>query len=130
AFAVFTGPDENPWGSLPAAVLVERGHMPPPEAGAPGLFALAGRDRLSGLLAEAGFSQPRFEEVAFTWRFADADAFWTFLNEAAGAITIVLDRLDDDERLHAGQEIRRRVEAFAGPNGVELNAVSLVASVT
>jgi SAM-dependent methyltransferase len=130
AFAVFTGPDENPWGSLPAAVLVERGHMPPPEAGAPGLFALAGRDRLSGLLAEAGFSQPRFEEVAFTWRFADADAFWTFLNEAAGAITIVLDRLDDDERLHAGQEIRRRVEAFAGPNGVELNGVSLVASVT
>lgn len=58
AFAVFTGPDENPWGSLPVAVLVERGHMPAPEAGAPGLFALAGRDRLSGLLAEAGFSQP------------------------------------------------------------------------
>lgn len=73
---------------------------------------------------------PRFEEVAFTWVFADADAFWTFLNEAAGAITIVLDRLDDDERLHAGQEIRRRVEAFAGPNGVELGGVSLVASAT
>src|SRR4029450_13265076 len=61
AFAVFTGPDENPWGALPAAVLVERGHMPPPEAGAPGLFALA--DRLSQLLAQAGFSEPRFEEV-------------------------------------------------------------------
>jgi ubiquinone/menaquinone biosynthesis C-methylase UbiE len=130
AFAVFTGPDENPWGSLPVAVLVERGHMPPPEAGAPGLFALAGRDRLTGLLAEAGFSQPRFEEGAFTWRFADADAFWKFLNEAAGAITLVLDRLDDDERLHAGQEIRRRVEAYAGPNGVELDGVSLVASAT
>jgi SAM-dependent methyltransferase len=130
AFAVFTGPEENPWGSLPVAVLVEQGHMPRPEAGAPGLFALADRDRLSGLLAEAGFSQPRFEEVAFTWRFADADAFWTFLNEAAGAITIVLDRLDHDERLRAGQEIRRRAEAFAGPNGVELGGVSLVASAT
>lgn len=130
AFAVFTGPEENPWGSLPVAVLVEQGHMPRPEVGAPGLFALADRDRLSGLLAEAGFSQPRFEEVAFTWRFADADAFWTFLNEAAGAITIVLDRLDHDERLRAGQEIRRRAEAFAGPNGVELGGVSLVASAT
>jgi SAM-dependent methyltransferase len=130
AFAVFTGPEENPWGSLPVAVLVEQGHMPRPEAGAPGLFALADRDRLSGLLAEAGFSQPRFEEVAFTWRFANADAFWTFLNEAAGAITIVLDRLDHDERLRAGQEIRRRAEAFAGPNGVELGGVSLVASAT
>jgi ubiquinone/menaquinone biosynthesis C-methylase UbiE len=130
AFAVFTGPEENPWGSLPVAVLVERGHMPRPEIGAPGLFALADRDRLSRLLAEAGFSQARFEEVAFTWRFADTDAFWTFLNEAAGAITIVLDRLDQDERLSAGQEIRRRAEAFAGPNGVELGGVSLVASAT
>ena len=128
AFAVFTGPGENPWGSLPAGVLVERGHMPPPEAGAPGLFALADQGRLSRLLAEAGFSEARFEEVAFTWRFADPDAFWTFLNEAAGAITIVLDRLDDDERLRVGQEIRERVEAFDGPSGLELRGVSLVAS--
>ena len=51
AFAVFTGPEENPWGALPAAALVERVHMAPPEAGAPGLFALADRSRLTGLLA-------------------------------------------------------------------------------
>jgi SAM-dependent methyltransferase len=130
AFAVFTGPDENPWGALPAAVLVERRHMPPPAAGAPGLFALADRSRLSQLLTQTGFSEPRFEEVAFTWRFADQDAFWTFLSEAAGAITIVLDRLDDHERLSVGQEIRERVEAFDGPNGIELQGVSLVASAT
>lgn len=76
-------------------------------------------------------SRSRFEEVAFTWRFADRDAFWTFLTEAAGAITIVLDRLDDDERLGVGRlEIRKRVEAFDGPSGVELRGVSLVASAT
>jgi SAM-dependent methyltransferase len=130
AFAVFTGPNENPWGSLPAGVLVERGHMPPPEAGAPGLFALGDRSRLCQLLVDAGFPQPRFEEVAFMWRFADSSAFWTFLNEAAGAITIVLDRLDDEERLRVGQEIRQRVERFDGPNGVALAGVSLVASAT
>jgi ubiquinone/menaquinone biosynthesis C-methylase UbiE len=130
AFAVFTGPDENPWGSVPAGVLVERSHMPPPEAGAPGLFALADQGRLSRLLADAGFSEPRFEEVAFTWRFADTHAYWTFLNEAAGAITIVLDRLDDDERLRVGLQIRQRVEAFDSPNGIELQGVSLVASAT
>ena len=128
AFAVFTRPGENPWGSLPAGVLVKRGHMPPPEAGAPGLFALADQGRLSRILAGAGFSDVRFQEVAFTWRFADPDAFWMFLNEAAGAITIVLDRLDDDERLRVRQEICERVEAFDGPNGLELRGVSLVAS--
>jgi len=129
-FAVFTDPGDNPWGSLPTSVLVERGHMPAPVAGAPGLFALSDPSRLTRLLAEAGFSKPRFDEVAFSWRFADPDAFWTFLNEAAGAITIVLDRLDDDERGSIGHEIRRRVDKFVGPNGVELDGVSLVASAT
>ena len=57
-------------------------------------------------------------------------AFWTFLSEAAGAIAIVLGRLDDDDRLRTGEEIRRRVEAYAGPNGVELDGVSLVVSAT
>lgn len=130
AFAVFTDPGENPWGMLPTRVLVEQGHMAPPTADVPGLFALADRERLRRLLADAGFSEPRFEEVAFTWRFAAADEYWTFLNEAAGAITIVLDRLDDDERLRIGQEIRRRVEAVAGPSDIELPGVSLVASAT
>lgn len=128
AFAVFTGPEENPWGSLPAGVLVERGHMPPAEKGAPGLFALADQGRLGRLLGKAGFPEARFEEVAFTWRFADPDAFWMFLTEAAGAITIVLDRLDDGERMRVAQEIRERVRAFDGPSGLELRGVSLVAS--
>jgi len=70
--AVFAGPEQNPWAALPSLVLQERGHMPPSEAGAPGILALADRDRLRGLLAAAGFPDSQFEDVAFTWRFSDA----------------------------------------------------------
>ncbi len=41
AFAVWASPERNPWAALPAATLVQRGHLPPPEPGAPGIFALA-----------------------------------------------------------------------------------------
>src|SRR6266540_6723065 len=96
--AVFAGPEQNPWAALPSRVLQERGHMPPPGAVAPGILALADRDRLRRLFAEAGFSDPQIEEVAFTWYFRDVDDYWEFLNSAAGAIAMVLKRLGHDER--------------------------------
>jgi SAM-dependent methyltransferase len=126
ACAVFTGPDENAWGALPVRVLVEWGHMPPPQTGVPGIFALADRDQLRELFTIAGFSEPKVDEVAFTWRFADPGTYWTFLQTAAGAVAIVLDRLDEDERSRVGDEIRVRAGAFAGEAGIELPAVSLV----
>lgn len=128
AFAVFASPAENPWGALPVGVLVERGHLPPPEAGAPGLFALSDPDRVARLVTGAGFGRPKLETVSFSWRFAGPDDYWTFLQEAAGAVAIVLDRLDEDERSRVGEEIRERVGAFRVDDALELPGVSLVAS--
>jgi hypothetical protein len=61
--------------------------------GAPsGMLALADRDRPRRLIAGAGFSDPQVEDVAFMWRFANADEYWAFLTDAAGAIAMVLGR--------------------------------------
>ena len=47
AFAVFTGPDENPFASIPVRVLRDAGHLPPPTGEwQPGILALADRSRL------------------------------------------------------------------------------------
>ncbi len=128
ACAVFAGPEQNPWAALPSRVLQQRGHMPPPEAGAPGILALADRDRLSGLFAAAGFSEPEMDEVPFTLSFADSDEYWEFLTRAAGAIAIVLDRLSDDERERVRTDIAERVTAFESVRGIDMPAVSLVAA--
>jgi ubiquinone/menaquinone biosynthesis C-methylase UbiE len=126
--AVFAGPEQNPWAALPSRVLQQRGHVPPPQEGAPGILALADRDRLRRLFAGAGFSDPQIEDVAFTWRFANADEYWAFLTGAAGAIAMVLGRLAEDERRRVHEEIAERVAPFDGAGGIELPAVSLVAS--
>jgi ubiquinone/menaquinone biosynthesis C-methylase UbiE len=126
--AVFAGPEENPWAALPSRVLQERGHTPPPEAGAPGILALADRDRVRRLFAGAGFSDPRIDEVAFTWDFRDVDDYWEFLTGAAGAIAVVLGRIGDDERRHVREQIAERLATFVSAGKIELPAVSLVTS--
>jgi ubiquinone/menaquinone biosynthesis C-methylase UbiE len=126
ACAVFSGPEENPWAALPAGILVELGHMPPPERGGPGILALADPGRLSGLLGGAGFSEPRIDPVPLTWRFADAGDYWAYLTEAAGAIAMVLARLDDGERARVRALIAERATPFAGDDGLALPGVSLV----
>ena len=122
ACAVFAGPERNPWAGLPSRVLQQRGHIPPPEAGAPGILALADRDRLRRLFTEAGFAEPAIEEVAFGFRSREPDDYWEFLNGAAGAIAMVLARLGEDERERIRGEIGEQLGAFGGSGHIELPA--------
>jgi ubiquinone/menaquinone biosynthesis C-methylase UbiE len=124
--AVFAGPDQNPWAALPSRVLQDRGHLPPPEAGAPGILALADRDRLRRLFSEAGFARPAIEEIGFAFRFAGFDDYWEFLNRAAGAIALVLGRLGEDERDRIAGEIAEELGAVGDAAEIELPATSLV----
>ncbi|TML15097.1 MAG: methyltransferase domain-containing protein [Actinobacteria bacterium] len=125
--AVFGAPEQNPWVALPSKVLHEHGHMPAPDAGAPGILALADRGRLRRLFVQAGFSEPHVEEVAFTWRFRDGDDYWAFLTGAALAIAAVVDRLEEDERGRVREEIVERLRPLYIGEEIELPAVSLVA---
>jgi len=126
--SVFGGPEQNPWAALPSRLLQERGHMRPPEAGAPGILALADRDRLRGLFEDAEFVNPQIEEIEFSWPFTDADDYWDFLLRVAGAIAMVLDRLDEDERMRVREQISERLAPFEGAGGIELPALALVVS--
>jgi SAM-dependent methyltransferase len=126
--AVFGTPQQNPWAAIPSRVLQERRHMPPPEAGAPGILALADSDRVRKLFAGAGFEEPHIDEVPFTWDFSDVDDYWEFLTAAAGAIAVVIARLDDDEQRQVRQQLAERVAPFVHAGRIVLPAVSNVAS--
>ena len=104
-FVVWQTPDRNPWAALPGMTLVQRGHMPPPEPGAPGIFAMGERGRVAELVTGAGFDEPEIEELAFEWRYA-ADDLWDTLTRLAGPLAKVINGLDDQER----QETRNAIE--------------------
>src|SRR5262249_2591222 len=124
AFSVWAAPEENLWASVPARVLVERGHIPAPEAGVPGIFAMADTRRVRELVTSAGFSEPEIEFVKMSWRFDDFDGYWEFLVRLAGALAMTLNKLSSDEQKAVRSDVRERLAA-GDEGGFDLSGVTL-----
>ena len=117
AFAVWAGPERNPWAAIPGMTLVERGHLPPPEPGAPGIFALADPARIRELVLDAGFPEPSVEEVAFTFRYADSDEVWDTIVRLAGPLARVINGLPVEEQLATREAISGNLASFRRSDG-------------
>lgn len=116
-FAVWATPDRNPWAAVPAMTLVQRGHMPPPEPGAPGIFALGDPNRIRALVSGAGFGEPEMEEIAFEFRYADSEDFWDALIRLAGPLAEAINALDDDEREATRTAIMENMAPYRNEDG-------------
>ena len=125
AFSVWAGSERNPALSLVGRVLVSQGHIPPPEPGAPGPFAMADPGRIRELLTGAGFAEPEIEEVSLRWSFADQEAYWRYLTETSASASSVLRSLP----AAAQEEIRKHIHEVALPyhsgEGYDFPAVCL-----
>jgi ubiquinone/menaquinone biosynthesis C-methylase UbiE len=117
AFAVWSGPQRNPWAALPGMTLVQRGHMPAPEPGMPGIFAMGEPDRIRELVTGAGFGDPDLEEIEFEFRYADFDDLWDALVRIAGPLARVINALPDDEREATREAIRENLATFREDDG-------------
>jgi ubiquinone/menaquinone biosynthesis C-methylase UbiE len=116
SFSVWGPPEFNPWAAIPGRVMVERGHIQAPQAGDPGIFAMAEHDRIRNLVSAAGLGPPEIEEIPLTWSFEDADEYWAFITELAGALAMLIAELPNDERDAVRSEIDSRIEP-SGSNG-------------
>ena len=97
-FAVWRTPDVNPWAAVPAVTLVQRGHMPPPEPGAPGMFAMGDGNRTVELVRAGGFDEPKLEEITFAFKYSDDDDFWDAIVRLAGPLARAINALPEQER--------------------------------
>lgn len=110
SFAVWAGPEQNLWASVPAMALVQRGLIPPPEPGAPGIFAMGDPDRIRELVTGAGFGEPEIEQVEVEWRYDEVDAHWEFTMKLAGPLAEVISKLDEEQREEIRMEVRSKIE--------------------
>ncbi|HKX47799.1 MAG TPA: methyltransferase domain-containing protein, partial [Gaiellaceae bacterium] len=90
ALSVWGAPEHNPWASIGGRLLVESGHLPAPEPGAPGVFSMASPERTRALLAEAGFTEVRTDEVSVRFAFDDLDAYERWVIDVAGPFAMVV----------------------------------------
>ena len=117
AFAVWRTPDRNPWAAIPAITLVQRGQVPPPEPGAPGMFALGDPDHIRELVTHAGFAEPELEEIVFEFSYASFDDLWDSLVRLAGPFARAIKALPDGEREATRAAIEQNVEPYRNQDG-------------
>jgi ubiquinone/menaquinone biosynthesis C-methylase UbiE len=125
--AVWGPPERNPWAAIAAMILIEQGHFPPPEPGAPGVFSMGAEERTRGLLEGAGFADVRIEEVPVRFTFRDLDEYESWATATGGPFAMVLRRLDEGERAALRSRLDEALSGFVVDGRYEFPGVALVA---
>ncbi len=101
---------------------------PYPNPKDPGIFAMADPERVCSLVQDAGFADPRLDDVEVRWRFADCDAHWRYVTELAGGIAMVLLAMPEPDREAVRKLVERATGDYRVDGGLELPGVALNAS--
>lgn len=129
ALSAWAAPEDNPWAAAPAAALIARGALEPPDPDAPNMFGLREPERIVALLEQAGFTEIEVDRVEVAFRYRSLDDWWdtqldisTSLGEAVAALTPA-------QRDELREELDERLAAHVAPDGsVSLPGVTNVAA--
>lgn len=125
ALAVWCSAERNPWISIAGRMLVERGHMPAPEPGAPGMFTMANEERTRELLEGPGFSDVRMEEVPVRFAYGGIDEYVRRARDTGGVFSKVFREVPEGEREAMMAELEAQFAPFAVEGGYEFPGVAL-----
>jgi SAM-dependent methyltransferase len=126
AFATWAPPDRNPALAVMGAALMTHGHVPPPEPGAPGIFAIPTAERATELARGAGFETVDVREVPVAVEHASLDAWWAYTRDIAGPFTFVIEGLSDAQAAEVQGSIREWAAAWETDGRYELPGAALV----
>jgi SAM-dependent methyltransferase len=127
ALSVWGAVERNPWAGIGAGLLIQQGHMPAPEPGAPGPFSMGDQERLRELLEGTGFAPVHIEEVSVCFRFRSTNEFVSWASDTAGPFAKVILALSDGERDVLEAELRKAFRSFEAHGNYQLPGVSLCA---
>lgn len=113
--SVWSVPPAVPMLALPMMTALGEVGGPPPDPARPGLFALADRERLEGVLVGAGFEDVRVTPFTFTFRFPSAAVYTEFIREVAPPIS----QLIAERAPEKADTVWRTVEAAAQSRAAE-----------
>jgi ubiquinone/menaquinone biosynthesis C-methylase UbiE len=128
ALAVWREAERNPWISIVGRALLERGHVPPPEPGAPGMFTMARVERVHELLEGAGFTVLRLEEIPVLFSYESLDEYVERAKDTGGVFARVWREIPDDEREAMESAFEEAFAPYATDRGYEFPGVALGAS--
>ncbi|MFZ1908303.1 MAG: methyltransferase domain-containing protein [Burkholderiales bacterium] len=130
AVVVFSTPERNNWGAMPASIIRRRARLPPPVPGQPGPFSLGVPGVLEGVFRQAGFADPEVRAVPVPLRTASSAEYVRVAREAFGAFNAMMAHLPAQERESVWNEVESSMRSFESPGRFEVPGECLVAAAT
>jgi SAM-dependent methyltransferase len=130
AVVVYSTPDRNSWGAMPASIIRRRAQLPPPVPGQPGPFSLGGPGVLEGVFRQAGFADPEVRAVTVPHRMSSAGEYVRLAREAFGAFNAMMAHLSLHDRESVWNEVEGTMRSFESPDGFEVPGECLVGAAT
>jgi len=130
AVVVYSTPDRNSWGAVPASIIRQRAQLPPPIPGQPGPFSLGGPGVLEGAFRQAGLADPKVRTVLVPHRVSSAAEYVRLAREAFGGFNAMMAHLSLPERESVWDEVEGAMRSFESPGGFEVPGECLVGVAT
>lgn len=130
AVVVFSTPQRNSWGAVPATIFRRRAQLSPPIPGQPGPFSLGNPGILKEIFHSAGFSNPDIRTVPAPHRMGSAAEYVQVAREAFGGFNAMLASLSQHERELAWQEVEEAMRGFESSAGFEAPGECIVGAAT
>jgi SAM-dependent methyltransferase len=130
AVVVFSTPERNAWGAMPASIIRRRAQLPAPVSGQPGPFSLGAPGALEGAFREAGFAEPEVRAVPVPLRADSSAEYVRVAREAFGAFNAMMAHLPSQERESVWNEVEGSLRTFETSTGFEVPGECLVGAAT
>ncbi len=125
-FAVWSGPEANPWLSVLLDTVGAQLGAPVPPPGMPGPFALSAEGALADVLAAGGFRDVEVREVSSPMRVSSFDDWWRIVPSLAGPVAALLSSLPDDMTAAIRSTAESALSGFATDGGYTIPGASLI----
>jgi ubiquinone/menaquinone biosynthesis C-methylase UbiE len=130
AVVVYSTPERNNWGAVPASIIRRRAQLPLPVPGQPGPFSLGGTGVLEDVFRQAGFANPEVRVVPVPHRMGSSAEYVRLAREAFGGFNAMMAHLSPQERETAWNEVETSMRSFESPAGFEAPGECLVGAAT
>lgn len=123
--AVWGDPEKNP---LPRSLFQKRFTLPASDPAVPGPFRFSGPGVLTGLMKQAGFSNPTQEEVTVHEIYLSGNQYLEHILEASALWGGLLRQLDKAMQDEVSQELVQEAEKFRTDKGVAIPRTAWIVS--
>jgi SAM-dependent methyltransferase len=117
ALAVWTDAASNPWAALAMQAVMAELNTPPPPPDAPGLWSLGDRERVEGLLRDAGLGEIRLEVLDDTTEYESGAQWVDATRRLAGPFRALMANLEESVRDAIEARMLEAAKPYEQPDG-------------